>query len=59
MVGVEKKAFCFKKKKSLCELQTRPKPSFLHHCNNYDSSILAIFSQNPDADVEILKDLLN
>lgn len=55
-----RKHFVSKRKRIYVNCKTRHKsPFFLHHCNNYDGSILAIFPHNPDADVELLKDLLN
>lgn len=35
------------------------KPFFIHSCKNYDGSILAIFPNNPDADLKILCQKLN
>ncbi len=35
------------------------KPFFLHPCKNYDGSILAIFPNHPDADLNILCEKLN
>ncbi len=35
------------------------KPFFLHSCNNYDGSLLAIFPKKQDADLNVLKELLN
>ncbi len=34
-------------------------PFFLHHCNNYDGSILAIFPKNRALDIAELCDRLN
>lgn len=36
-----------------------PKPFFVHPCNNYDGSILAIFPHNPNANILTLCDKLN
>lgn len=55
-----RKHFISKRKRIYVNCKTRHKsPFFLHSCNNYDGSILAIFPHNFDADVELLKDLLN
>lgn len=37
----------------------RQQPFFLHSCNNYDGSILAIFPRDSKADIQILCNLLN
>lgn len=36
-----------------------PKPFFVHPCNNYDGSVLALFPHRKDADVEALSAMLN
>lgn len=37
----------------------RPKPFFIHECQNWDGSIYAIFPKDPSMDLEKAKDLLN
>lgn len=48
------------KKRIYVNCKTRRKaPFFLHQCNNYDGSVLAIFPKNQDVDTSILCDMLN
>ncbi|MCZ3030507.1 hypothetical protein NYY88_19565, partial [Acinetobacter baumannii] len=36
-----------------------PRPFFLHECNNFDGSILAIFPHDPNMDMKAFCDALN
>ena len=52
--------FISNKKRIYVNCKTRRKaPFFLHQCNNYDGSILAIFPKNQDVGISILCDMLN
>ncbi len=55
-----RKHFMSDRKRIYVNCKTRNKnPFFVHSCNNYDGSVLAIFPHNSDADTELLKNLLN
>ena len=48
------------RKRIYVNTKTRNKrPFFIHSCNNYDGSILALFPHNDKVDLEELRDMLN
>lgn len=52
--------FISNRKRIYVNAKTRaPKPFFIHPCNNYDGSVLAIFPHHPNADIQALCDKLN
>ncbi len=52
--------FISNKKRIYVNCKTRNKsPFFLHNCNNYDGSVLAIFPKNQNSDLSTLCEMLN